>query len=118
MEMNDALAVLAALGQGTRLAIFRLLVRAAPDGLAAGEISATLDTPPATLSFHLAQLGHAGLVTASRRGRSIRYRVAFATMRHLLAYLTEDCCQGRPEVRGPDAAASTATGRDVDSGGD
>ncbi len=101
MEMNDALAVLAALGQGTRLAIFRLLVRAAPDGLAAGEISATLDTPPATLSFHLAQLGHAGLVTASRRGRSIRYRVAFAPMRQLLAYLTEDCCQGRPEVRTP-----------------
>ena len=94
MEKPDAIAALAALAQDTRLDIFRLLVAAGADGLPAGHISERLGLPSATLSFHLNQLRHAGLVTFRRDGRSLIYAAEYATMNELLAYLTENCCQG------------------------
>lgn len=98
---RDAVAALGALAQETRLEVFRLLVEAGPDGLAAGEIGRRLGLPPPTLSFHLAQLKASGLVTARRTGRSIVYATDFARMNSLLVYLTNNCCRGRPEVCEP-----------------
>ena len=94
MERSNALAALAALAQGTRLDIFRLLVQAGAGGMAAGQIGDRLGLPSATLSFHLSQLRHAGLVTFRRESRSLIYAAEYATMNSLLAYLTENCCQG------------------------
>lgn len=94
MEKPDAIAALAALAQGTRLDVFRLLVQAGTDGMPAGQIGERLDLPSATLSFHLNQLRHAGLVTFRREGRSLIYVAEYAAMNGLLAYLTENCCQG------------------------
>jgi DNA-binding transcriptional ArsR family regulator len=95
-----ALAGLAALGQPIRLAVFRLLVQQEPDGLAAGAIAAAVGAPHNSLSTHLAILARAGLVSATRSGRSIVYRADLAGMRRLLAFLLADCCGGRPEVCG------------------
>ncbi len=100
MRSKKAVGALSALAQETRLAAFRMLVREAPDGVAAGAIAERLRVPPATLSFHLAQLEHAGLVRARRRGRHIVYTADERGIRGLLAFLTEDCCQGRPELCG------------------
>lgn len=94
MEKNDALAALAALAQESRLDIFRLLVQAGSDGLPAGEIARRLALPSATLSFHLNHLKQAGLATCRRESRSLIYTVAYPAMNGLLAYLTENCCQG------------------------
>ena len=94
MEKTRAIAALAALAQESRLDVFRLLVQAGPDGLAAGQIGERLGLPSATLSFHLNQLKHAGLVTFRREGRSLIYVAEYAAMNGLLAYLTENCCQG------------------------
>jgi DNA-binding transcriptional ArsR family regulator len=94
MEKPTALAALAALAQDTRLSVFRLLVQAGGGGMAAGDIAAGLDVPAATLSFHLNQLRHAGLLTMRRDGRSLIYAADYAAMNALLAYLTENCCQG------------------------
>jgi DNA-binding transcriptional ArsR family regulator len=96
-----ALAALAALGQPTRLAVFRLLVRHEPAGLAAGAIAAAVGGPHNTLSTHLAILARAGLVRATRDGRSIVYRADLDGMRALVSFLLADCCGGRPEVCGP-----------------
>jgi len=96
MEISVAVTALSALAQESRLAIFRLLVASGPDGVPAGTIAARLGIPPATLSFHLAQLSHAGLVHAQRRGRSVIYRAEFETMRALMGFLTEKCCGGDP----------------------
>lgn len=90
----DAVAALAALAQPARLRIFRALVGAAPTGLTPGALSATLDVPPSTLSFHLKELAHAGLVSQERDGRHLIYRPAIVRMNDLLAYLTAHCCQG------------------------
>jgi len=98
MEMHQAVLALSALSQKTRLAVFRLLVTEGPGGLPAGEVAARLRVTPATLSFHLAQLERAGLLSSSRRSRQIVYRVDLEGTRRLLAFLTEDCCQGRPEL--------------------
>ena len=95
MKLKTAIDALSALAQETRLAIFRLLVRQGPDGLPAGAIGERLEIPAPTLSFHLAQLSRAGLVTSRRDGRSMIYAARFDTMNDLLAYLTENCCQGR-----------------------
>jgi ArsR family transcriptional regulator, arsenate/arsenite/antimonite-responsive transcriptional repressor len=95
MKENDAVTSLAALAQGARLRIFRALVGAAPDGLTPGALSAMLDIPSSTLSFHLKELIHAHLVTVERDGRSLIYRPAIQQMNALVAYLTDDCCQGR-----------------------
>ena len=94
METIPALEALSALAQESRLSVFRLLVQRGPNGLAAGEIAERLDIPPATLSFHLSQLGQAGLVTSTRNGRSIVYAADFKGMDRLMGFLYENCCQG------------------------
>jgi DNA-binding transcriptional ArsR family regulator len=85
---------LAALAQPHRLAVFRLLVVAGPTGRLAGDIAAELSIPPSSLSFHLAHLKRAGLVSAEQRGRQRRYAADFAAMRSLVDFLTENCCSG------------------------
>ena len=95
MKKSEALAALAALAQETRLDIYRVLVQAGEDGIAAGKIGEELGLPSATLAFHLKELKHAGLVTFTREGRSLIYAAIYPTMNALLAYLTENCC-GRP----------------------
>ena len=100
MELKSALACLSALAQENRLAVFRLLVQAGPDGLAAGDIARTLDIAPNTLSAQLVILTGAGLATSRRDGRSIIYAAEFGAVAELIRYLAEDCCQGRPEVCG------------------
>jgi ArsR family transcriptional regulator len=94
MEKSGAIAALAALAQETRLDIFRLLVQTGPDGMPAGQVGERLGLPSATLSFHLNQLRHAGLVTFRREGRSLIYVAEYVAMNGLLGYLTENCCQG------------------------
>lgn len=101
MEINDAVTALAALAHGTRLKVFRLLVTEGPTGLPAGEIARRLDVPPPTLSSHLAQLERAGLARSTREERRIFYAVDIEGTRRVLAYLTEDCCQGQPELCSP-----------------
>jgi DNA-binding transcriptional ArsR family regulator len=95
MNEKDAVLALAALAQEARLRVFRALVGAAPDGLTPGALSAMLDIPASTLSFHLKELVHAGLVTVERESRNLFYRPAIAQMNLLLAYLTDHCCQGQ-----------------------
>ncbi len=94
MEKTAALAALAALAQESRLDVFRLLVQAGSDGVPAGQIGERLGLAPATLSFHLNQLRHAGLVTYRRESRSLIYAAEYTAMNGLLAYLTENCCGG------------------------
>lgn len=94
MEKQSAIAALTALAQETRLDVFRLLVRAGGDGLSVGEVADALALPSATLSFHLKELTSAGLLRFERLGRSRIYRPDFAVMNELLAFLTENCCQG------------------------
>ena len=101
MDKMLALSALAALGQGTRLEVFRLLVQAGPGGVAAGEIATRLDTFQNTMSAHLKILSHAGLVRTQKEGRSVRYFADMTGFRDLLAYLMEDCCNGRPELCRP-----------------
>lgn len=98
MKINRAIDNLHALAQKTRLRVFRLLVRAGPEGMAATEIAQRLGVPAATMSFHLGQLGRAGLIVPTREGRSIRYAVDFDAMRRLLDFLMEDCCQGNAQI--------------------
>ena len=99
-ETDQALRALSALANGTRLAAFRLLVRCGPEGLPAGHIAEQLGATPPTLSSHLAQLQRAGLVSSRRVQRQIFYSTNVDGMRQLLTFLTEDCCQGRPELCG------------------
>jgi len=94
MESNTAVSALAALAQDTRLAVYRQLVQAGPEGLAAGAIAEALSLPPATLSFHLKTLSHAGLLRMRAEGRSKIYQADFDAMNALLGYLTENCCAG------------------------
>ncbi|MBS0232489.1 MAG: helix-turn-helix transcriptional regulator [Proteobacteria bacterium] len=100
MNSKDAVICLAALANDQRLAIFRLLVKAGPSGLSAGEIAEAVGATPTGGSFHLKELDRAGLIHATRVGRYIRYAVHFEKMRQLLSFLTEDCCQGQPELCG------------------
>ncbi len=108
MKRSDAVAALGALAQDSRLDVFRMLMAAGPAGLCAGTISKRMRMPSPTLSFHLSQLCHAGLASARRAGRSIIYTANFRTMNALLAYLTQDCCGGRPEICLPAAASASA----------
>lgn len=94
MNTDQTLAALRALGHESRLAAFRQLVQAGPDGLAVGELRERLDLPPATLTAHLNVLRGAGLVADTREGRVIRVRADYARMDALIGYLTENCCQG------------------------
>ena len=99
MESRTAVASLAALAQNARLAIFRLLVQNGPEGLCVGDIAAKFDMAPATLSFHLKELTHAGLLVARQEGRFIYYAANYAEMSELIAFLTEKCCQGMPATQ-------------------
>lgn len=94
MKPDQAVQSLGALAQEHRLAAFRLLVQAGPDGMAAGALADALGIPASSLSFHLAQLRHAGLVSQRRAGRSIIYAADYAAMNGLLSFLTENCCAG------------------------
>jgi DNA-binding transcriptional ArsR family regulator len=94
MEKQDAISALGALAQETRLDVFRLLVQAGPEGLAAGEVGEALELPSATLSFHLKELKGAGLIRCERAGRSRIYRPDFTAMNELLNFLTANCCGG------------------------
>ena len=96
MDEKSAVGALAALAQGMRLRVFRALVGAGPRGMTPGALSATLDVPASTLSFHLKELMHAGLVTQERDGRHLIYRPAIDQMQALLDYLAAHCCQGAP----------------------
>lgn len=98
MEIKTAINALAAIAHETRLQIFRMLVKTCPDGLPAGEIAASLGIPNATLSFHLNHLTQAELITCTRSGRSLIYALNSPAVRELLAFLTEDCCQGKAEL--------------------
>ena len=102
--MNDTqvIAALSALAQEHRLRIFRLLVKQGPNGMTAGRISEQIDIGATSTSFHLKELDRAGLIHATRDGRYIRYAIKVENMRGLLKFLTEDCCQGRPELCGPE----------------
>ena len=113
MKSKNAIDALGALAQESRLAIFRLLMREGPNGVPAGLIADRLGIPAPTLSFHIAYLSRAGLVTSRREGRSISYSANFRGMNALLTYLTEDCCQGRPEVCGVPACATPNSNRTV-----
>ena len=110
METMHAVAAFAALAQETRLAALRLLVQAGPSGLPAGEIAQRLGVPPSTLSFHLKELDRAGLVRSWRVQRQIRYAAHYEGLRRLLAFLTEDCCNGHPEICGGLMQAVAACG--------
>ena len=101
MQFPDVVEALSALAHGSRLAVFRLLVRAGPDGLAAGDIAREIGALPNTLSTHLTILGHAGLIRSRREGRSVIYAADYVGMRALLGFLVEDCCAGHPEICGP-----------------
>ena len=96
METNVAVTALSALAQTSRLAVFRALVQAGPAGMAAGKISELADIPPSSLSFHLKELSHAGLVTSRQDGRFVIYTAQFDAMNALLGFLTENCCGGNP----------------------
>lgn len=103
METQAALAALAALAQETRLAIFRHLVEAGPDGVTVGRIGEALEIAPATLSFHLKELSRAGLVSSRQESRYYWYSASYEAMNGLVAYLTENCCGGQPQLCCPPA---------------
>jgi ArsR family transcriptional regulator, arsenate/arsenite/antimonite-responsive transcriptional repressor len=107
MESNSAVRRLSALAQEARLGVFRLLVKAGRDGLAAGEVARVLGITPNTLSAQLTILANAELVTSRRDGRSIIYAANYDGMSELLLYLMEDCCQGHPEVCAPLSVAAS-----------
>lgn len=111
MKTSTAIRVLGALAQETRLEVFRRLVKAGSEGLAAGEISDELGIPRPTLSFHLKELAGSGVVVSRREGRSIRYALDPDAMRAFLGFLSQDCCQGRPELCLPLESVSCSTTR-------
>jgi ArsR family transcriptional regulator len=108
MEKTNAIAALAALAQDNRLDVFRLLVKAGPRGLAAGEVAKRLKLPPNTLSFHFDRLRQAGLVAVRRESRSMIYSAQYDAMNALIGFLTANCCAGVAEDCGPDCAAPSS----------
>lgn len=106
MEENAAVIALASLAQGLRLRIFRALVGAGPQGLTPGALTAMLGVPSSTLSFHLKDLTHAGLVSQQRDGRQLTYRPSFTQMDALLGYLTAHCCHGAACALSPSSTCS------------
>ena len=101
MDAKKAQAVFTALAQPTRLKAFRKLIAAHPDGLSAGAIAQACKVPHNTMSTHLAALARAGLIGAERAGRNVNYRADIASFHALIAFLTGDCCNGRPEICAP-----------------
>jgi DNA-binding transcriptional ArsR family regulator len=108
MDQKRAISALAALAQETRLDLFRLLVTRGPEGLPAGVIAERLGVAPSSLSFHLQQLAHAGLITQRRLGRQLIYSAEYGAMNALLAYLTENCCVGAPVCNPGEICSSDA----------
>src|SRR5215813_8829524 len=108
MKKSNAVAALAALAQESLLDVYRLLVRAGPDGLPAGQVAAALKLAPNTLTFHFDRLRGAGLVTVRRDGRLMIYAARFETMNALLGYLTENCCKGAKDACAPAAECRPA----------
>lgn len=104
MEEASAIEALSALAHPGRLAVFRLLVRAGPEGVSAGEIARAMDTPANTMSTQLAILARTGLIRSRRDSRSVIYSADYARITALLGFLMGDCCQGRPEICAPIAA--------------
>ena len=117
MESDEALAALAALAQPTRLAVFKLLVRAGPDGVAAGEIARAVGAPASTTSAHLSILANAGLIGARRESRTIFYAIETQAVRALFDFLAADCCGGRPELCAPLLGACAPTKRKKEKAG-
>jgi DNA-binding transcriptional ArsR family regulator len=111
MQTADAIKVLSALAQESRLAIFRLLIEQGPEGLPVGVIGERLGLPSATLSFHLKELLHAGLVTSRQSGRFIYYAPVIAAVNGLVGYLTENCCAGSGGSCAPVPKAVRAVGK-------
>src|ERR1700728_2108024 len=111
METSNAVTALAALAQDNRLEIFRLLVHAGPDGMAAGRVAEKLGLAPNTLTFHFDRLRTAGLVTVRRDGRSMIYAARYEAMNGIVSFLTENCCQGAPETCAPAQVCKPARGR-------
>jgi DNA-binding transcriptional ArsR family regulator len=109
MQTSQAVDKLTALAQETRLSIFRLLVEAGPEGMNAGAIAEALDLAPPTLSFHVAHLARAGLVASRQESRFIFYSASFPAMDELIAYLTDNCCQGGGQCLPKTAAATSST---------
>ena len=109
MDTQAALGALAALAQGSRLAVFRLLVQVGPSGMAASKIAEHLGVPSSSLSFHLKELSHAGLVLARQDGRFVIYSANFSTMNGLLTFLSANCCGGTPCAPAPVPACGEAT---------
>lgn len=107
MEKTEAVRALGALAHPGRLDVFRLLVQAGPEGMAAGEIARAMGSPQSSLSANLTILANAGLIAPRRDGRSIIYRAAYDQMTGLLSFLMEDCCAGKPEICAPLAAAAS-----------
>lgn len=97
MEIKTAVTALGALAQETRLSIYRMLVEAGPEGVAAGRIGEALEVPGATLSFHLKELARAGLVSAKQEKQFIYYAADFERMAELMTFLTQNCCRGMPQ---------------------
>ena len=110
MQTKQAITVLSALAQESRLAVYRLLVEHAPDGLAASAIAEQLGLANATLSFHLKELVHAGLITSRQDGRFIYYSPILAVMDELVGYLTDNCCAATGRSCAPSSKAKLATG--------
>lgn len=112
METRQVLSALAALAQESRLGVFRLLVQVGPEGMAATRIAERLDISPSSLSFHLKELTHAGLITPRQEGRFVIYSAQFKTMTELIAFLTDNCCGGAPcEVPAACGPAQSGQGR-------
>ena len=106
MKKITATAIFESLSSGVRLDVYRLLVKKGTEGLVAGEIGSALDVPPTNLSFHLKTLTHTGLLTVEQEGRFQRYRANLPMMVDLIAYLTEECCEGNPQQCGDFTAHS------------
>jgi DNA-binding transcriptional ArsR family regulator len=111
MDSTEVIRGLTALAHDTRLAVFRRLIEAGPEGLSVGRIAATVDTSPATLSFHLKELVNAGLISARPDGRFIHYSANYESMDALLAFLTSNCCGGAPCAVAPAKARPRARSR-------
>jgi DNA-binding transcriptional ArsR family regulator len=107
MESKIAVVALAALASTPRLEVYRLLVQAGPVGMSAGHIAEATTIPASTLSFHLKELAHAGLVTSRQESRFVIYSANYAAMNELIGFLTENCCQGEPCAAVPTSDCST-----------